>query len=1634
MFRRRLLGMVIAVGLLVTQSVPPALAAGCEAAQFVSDLTIPDGSAFAPGTAFTKSWRLLNTGTCAWTTSYSLVWAGGDQMKAPLIKKLPVNVPPGQMVDLSVNLVAPSTAGHYKGLFKISNPAGSQFGIGSSGSDPFWADINVVDVSAVIYDFVTNAPYAQWKSGAGLLPFPGASGDFRGYSSVVDSPHLEDDSFDSSAGLLTVPQNKFNGYIQATYPELQIQAGDRLQTLVNCEFGATGCYATFRIDYLLPNNTQKTLWTWKEAYDKKFYRANIDLSSLAGQKVRFVFMLLSSGFASGDRAIWGSPRIVRSGMGQPPAPPATLTSLPPVTPTSTPLIPPPPTVSPSGCDKATFVTDVTVQDGAVFAPGAAFTKTWRLKNSGTCVWTTAYRLIYYSGEQMSAPTLVNLPWGAAYGQTVDVSVNMVAPSQNGRYRGYWILANAKGQFFGLGSDASKPIWVEINVAGESPLETGYSFFLNACSAEWKSGSGRLPCPGAEGTSQGMVIPLNSTQLEDGTMGPAPSLLMSPENKYNGYIQGTFPTFTVQPGDHFTTVTGCEYGYSCYVTFRLDYMTPNGGIFNFWSWREQNDKKNYTANVDLSPLAGRSVRFILTILATGTASGDRVRWIGPTIVRTSNTPPVITPSPTFTPVPSDWLTYTNPQYGFEFKYPPQAQIVNQAANSVKMNLPFTPGTTLAEKYLQTSVVENANPCQSPLSATSRPGSPTETIVINGVSFLKQVGGDAAAGNLYDWTGYSTRRGNVCISMDFMLHSLNAIYPPPPEFDKAAESAVFTQVMSTFAFLPATPTPIAVPGTVVTAPLINKLFMMDANNGWAVGNSYALRTVDGGTTWYNLTPPDVAAVGDAFFQNASNGWFLGTLQSTGATVLFRTTSGGSTWTSYSSLPFTQGYIQFLNDLNGFVLAGQPSGMQKHAVQLYQTADGGATWALRYANDPTQPNNSLPFAGHKDGMGFRDLTTGWVGGDYPTNGYVYLFKTTNSGVNWVQQSLPLPAGYESAFITTTAPKFFTPSEGVLPVWMTIGADMRDLFLYITHDGGNTWTPASSFVRNGTLTDFVSLQSAFSWSTDNFFFTTVNSGANWMQVTPNVDFGGSLRDIDFVSASTGWALDTDSNGNTALYRTFDSGAHWTMLFSNIPAQAQPDLAIVETRIELQNTSCLMSGDNLGVRVWIRNTGQAAAGSFVVRVNSMDQTVNGLNAGETSALFFPTTLNPVTIMLDANSTVAESNETNNTQSEMIAVPTPPLPCVTPGQLEQTIVNALNTKDFAAAKALMGQTFGFAFWQSQSISRTPDEAIQQLQANYIGASTVLVPDPNKDLITLLGGSNPYSIMNLDPSKSLALFVSGWGLDGKGEAILFVTQGLDGKYKWDSVLIAPTGFAPPVTLTGPYAVVGVASTDVLNIRSSAGSANPIVGSFPADAVNVMRTGPTASADNATWVEVQNPNGGTGWVNSNSLTEYVTHEAFCADTRIPMLLQQLRGSMDQSNGDMFAGLVSPAHGVNVNLWAYQPAVNFSIASAQAAFTSSTVYTWGFGGGKGGTIPDTGTFAEIIQPKMQEVFGASNMETYCDTLTKVFPLAVPWPYTNIHYYNLYKPSSEGLLDFRSWLIGFEYINGQPYLHSMVTIVWEP
>jgi hypothetical protein len=62
----------------------------------VDDVTVPDGSTFAPGSSFTKIWRLKNAGTCTWKTTYRLILVSGDAMGGRNLMYLPSEVAPGE--------------------------------------------------------------------------------------------------------------------------------------------------------------------------------------------------------------------------------------------------------------------------------------------------------------------------------------------------------------------------------------------------------------------------------------------------------------------------------------------------------------------------------------------------------------------------------------------------------------------------------------------------------------------------------------------------------------------------------------------------------------------------------------------------------------------------------------------------------------------------------------------------------------------------------------------------------------------------------------------------------------------------------------------------------------------------------------------------------------------------------------------------------------------------------------------------------------------------------------------------------------------------------------------------------------------------------------------------------------------------------------------------------------------------------------------------------------------------------------------------------------------------------------------------------------------------------------------------
>jgi hypothetical protein len=300
--------------------------------------------------------------------------------------------------------------------------------------------------------------------------------------------------------------------------------------------------------------------------------------------------------------------------------------------TDTPLPTVTPTPEPPPCNAISLIEDVTIEDGTLFAPGANFTKTWRLKNVGTCTWTSEYDLVFVQGDQMEARRALALPEQVRPDEIVDVSVALTAPSEAGDYRGYWMLRDENGQEFGWGDDADEAFWVDIEVV-VLDNDYAYDFALNYCAATWRSETMRLHCPGLTSSVDGFVTLLDQPALENRNENEF-TLWVHPNEERYGWIEGTYPLFEVEQGDTFKAWVGCLAGENrCDLTFYLGYETQDGQEYMLEEWVEDYDGKVTDISLDLSDLAGEAVRFILGTEANTLNVGDAHGfWFVPRIER------------------------------------------------------------------------------------------------------------------------------------------------------------------------------------------------------------------------------------------------------------------------------------------------------------------------------------------------------------------------------------------------------------------------------------------------------------------------------------------------------------------------------------------------------------------------------------------------------------------------------------------------------------------------------------------------------------------------------------------------------------------------------------------------------------------------------------------------------------------------------------------------------------------------------------------------------------------------------------------------------------------------------------------
>lgn len=348
-----------------------------------------------------------------------------------------------------------------------------------------------------------------------------------------------------------------------------------------------------------------------------------------------------------------------------------------------------------------------------------------------------------------------------------------------------------------------------------------------------------------------------------------------------------------------------------------------------------------------------------------------------------------------------------------------------------------------------------------------------------------------------------------------------------------------------YAPDTPSPAQIDAPLVEAPALTSIQFFNALDGWGVSVTQILRTNDGGITWYNVSPPDVVSAGYqaslALVDNA-HAWVLLPVSETDPTrgTLYRTSDGGLSWNAFPA-PFAGADLHFLDFKHGWALSSLGVATGSNTVAIFQTADGGQTWSKVYTNLPSAEGagDSLPLGGLKAGMAPLNTQTAFVYGVIYATATPYLFRTDDGGVTWSAVSLPLPPAAENAELSIERGqmKFLSPSEGFIAMRLTSANDQ--LALYVTQDGGNSWTLTPNVLPGSGVADFLSAQEAVVFSSDQFYVTR-DAARTWNIVLPDLKFGEVFAGMDFSDTLHGWVLTMDPSGRRTLYRSHDGGATW--------------------------------------------------------------------------------------------------------------------------------------------------------------------------------------------------------------------------------------------------------------------------------------------------------------------------------------------------------------------------------------------------------------------------------------------------------------------------------------------------------------
>lgn len=345
---------------------------------------------------------------------------------------------------------------------------------------------------------------------------------------------------------------------------------------------------------------------------------------------------------------------------------------------------------------------------------------------------------------------------------------------------------------------------------------------------------------------------------------------------------------------------------------------------------------------------------------------------------------------------------------------------------------------------------------------------------------------------------------------------------------------------------TPLPEEINAPLIDSPSIINIEMVDEVYGWGVTEENIIRTNDGGVTWYDVTPGNLADAGYLVypdFFDANTAWvqFPDMNKYPNGGTLYRTSDGGISWESFAT-PFSGGVLRFNDKQNGWMMADLGVGAGSMAVSIFQTGDGGKTWQRVYTNDPNLDGagETLPLGGLKNIILPLDSETAWVGGVVYAPGEMYLFRSQDGGKTWLQINVVLPAAAAESELSVVAVQFMTPTDGLLA--LRLNSQNPETIVYSTEDGGSTWSLLPGTFSGYGILETLSASEMIFYTADQFYVTT-DAGETIQQVSPNIAFGESVIDMSFANSQAGWLITVDTSNERTLYKTTDGAETWTPL-----------------------------------------------------------------------------------------------------------------------------------------------------------------------------------------------------------------------------------------------------------------------------------------------------------------------------------------------------------------------------------------------------------------------------------------------------------------------------------------------------------